>query len=161
MLFSPTMYLLPINPFWAHSSLARFSAFQSVLHDAVWDKHLSGKVPWYMAPYGHIWKTYILIPILHSHPRNTFSILLWHLELNITSHTDVSNCLSLCVMDSVFLTNITFLQRLFNHTFNMWSFWLKGHVYKYVQVYMNKKPYVRELEISDIIGNTAFDENRV
>ena len=28
-------------------------------------------------------------------------------------------------------------------------------------VEMNKKPYVREFEVSDIIGNTAFDENRV
>lgn len=28
-------------------------------------------------------------------------------------------------------------------------------------VYMNKKPHGREFEISDIIGNTAFDENRV
>jgi len=26
---------------------------------------------------------------------------------------------------------------------------------------MNKKPYVRELEISDIIENPDFDENRV
>ena len=97
---------------------------------AVQDRHLTDKVPWYVSPYGHIWKAYILIPTLYSHPWNTFSILLWHLESNITSHTDVSNCVSLCVMDSVFLTNITFLQRLFNHTFNMWSFWLKGHAYK-------------------------------
>lgn len=31
----------------------------------------------------------------------------------------------------------------------------------HTSVYMNKKPYVRELEISDIIENPDFDENRV
>lgn len=94
----------------------------------------------------HIWNTYI--PELHSHPWNTFSILLWHLELNITSHTDV--IVSSCVWLTVYSRPIFLFFKII-HSYYKYVIFLIKEEWMQVCIWIHET-YAREFEISDIIG---------